>query len=163
MCRKRQLISPVNLLDYSMVEELACNNTLIRLRHHRADYGLSPVIMKGCTFNEAHCLKGLLLVNFTPDLKWNLCIVSIAKDAGKWSVFCDASVSTWLFLVYSAFTRAKWRPKWSIADTCRLVVTNFHFPDIRKRFARSVELLPILQPHFPILCSTRPYFTAQTH
>lgn len=75
-----------------MVEELDCNNTLIAIPHHRADYRLSPVIMKGCTLNEASMSGRSFACQF--------------HTAGKWSVFCVAPLSTWLFLICSAFTRA---------------------------------------------------------
>lgn len=53
----------------------------------------------------------------TTDFKWNLYILSIAKDTRKWLNPCTAPKSTRLFLPCSISTKARSNHKWSIPAT----------------------------------------------
>lgn len=56
---------------------------LVIFHHHRTDPIPATIWMHGHTPKETHCLENLLVLKCTPNLKWNLYIYAIAKDAGR--------------------------------------------------------------------------------
>ena len=56
---------------------------LLSFHHHRGTPSFPSVIMDETTLQEANCLERHLGLKFTPDLKWNSYILSVAKDVGK--------------------------------------------------------------------------------
>ena len=56
---------------------------LLSFHHHRGTPSFPSVIMDETTLQEAKCLERHLGLKFTPDLKWNSYILSVAKDVGK--------------------------------------------------------------------------------
>ena len=61
----------------------ASKTKLVSFHHHRSDPSLSPIHMNGTPLTEAPCFDKLLGLKFTPDLRWNCYIRSVAKSAGK--------------------------------------------------------------------------------
>lgn len=59
------------------------NTKLVMFCHHWGDPKFTPVLINGCTPNEAPCIKHLLGLKLTPDLKWNLYIHIITKGSWK--------------------------------------------------------------------------------
>ena len=62
------------------------NSSKTKLRsfhHHRGSPSFPSVIMDETTLQEANCIERHLSLKFTPDLKWNSYILSVAKDVGK--------------------------------------------------------------------------------
>ena len=55
---------------------------LLSFHHHKGSPSFPPVQMAETTLNEAPCLDRLLGLKFTPDLKWNSYILSVAKETG---------------------------------------------------------------------------------
>ena len=55
---------------------------LLSFHHHKGSPSFPPVKMAETTLNEAPCLDRLLGLKFTPDLKWNSYILSVAKETG---------------------------------------------------------------------------------
>ena len=61
----------------------ATKTKLITFHHHRNNPDFPQIAMDGMYLNESTCLNKLLCLMFTPDLKWNAYIDSVAKDAAK--------------------------------------------------------------------------------
>merc|ERR1712215_258105 len=56
---------------------------LVSFHHHRANPDFGAIRMGDSILEEAPCLERLLGLKFTPDLKWNSYIASVAKEASK--------------------------------------------------------------------------------
>ena len=61
----------------------ATKTKLITFHHHRNNPDFPQIAMDGTYLNESTCLNKLLGLKFTPDLKWNAYIDSVAKDAAR--------------------------------------------------------------------------------
>ena len=61
----------------------ATKTKLITFHHHRNNPDFPEIAMDGTYLHESSCLNKLLRLKFTPDLKWNSYIDSVAKDAAR--------------------------------------------------------------------------------
>ena len=66
-----------------LVKFNASKTKLISFHHHRDTPVFPPVTMGGMTLDESPSLDKLLGLKFTPDLKWNSYIASVAKDTAR--------------------------------------------------------------------------------
>lgn len=111
-----ELISPLTLFTKFNTSKMQPSN----ISSSQCRPCVSPVMMNGCTLNEAPCSECLL------GLEWNLYIRSITKRLWKNAQFAvklqQVSDSSCHAL------RARSDQKWSIAATSGLEFLNPHFP-----------------------------------
>ena len=61
----------------------ATKTKLITFHHHRNNPDFTEITMDGTYLHEPSCLNKLLCLKFTPELKWNSSIDSVAKYAAR--------------------------------------------------------------------------------
>lgn len=104
-CRAHPLGRVVQQILLTLISHLLNKATYIKnvcIYHCWLDPKRWPVMLNGCLLEKAPYPERILVLKLTPDFKWNSYIQPTAKDAGKWSVPCTASVPHAILYLYKS-------------------------------------------------------------